>query len=180
MAHKWPLISLESLTHEQRTPSGICDANLNTGLPLCCLLLPSCLGEKSHSFTEEGSTALKATNTDHVSQIPEWQPLLKSLSDDLRASFFNPKQRDCAFCFLRCSQDYLPQWPSRNHHDWAKPSTPCFTNPLTHLFLFGGLVHFGLQKIDEFGLLGNSAFHFHLLMRIENLRFMKTKSTSDA
>lgn len=34
----------------------------------------------------------------------------------------------------------------------------------THLFLFSGLVHFGLQEINEFGLLRNSAFHFHLLV----------------
>lgn len=60
-----------------------------------------------------------------------------------------------------------------NHNDWAK--SPHFSNTRTHLFLLSGLVHFGLQKVNEFGLLRNSTFHFHLFMRIENLKIHRNK-----
>lgn len=46
------------------------------------------------------------------------------------------------------------------------------------LFLFGGLVHFGLEKVDEFGLLGDGSFHLHLLMRINSLWKEKKKIKS--
>lgn len=61
-----------------------------------------------------------------------------------------------------------------NHNGRAK--TLHFSNTRTHLFLLSGLVHFGLQKVNEFGLLRNSTFHFHLFVRIENLKIHKNKN----
>lgn len=62
----------------------------------------------------------------------------------------------------------------------ARSPAPTVETSTTHLFLFRGLVHFSLQEIDEFGLLRNCAFHFHLLMRVENLKPMETRLASEA
>lgn len=56
---------------------------------------------------------------------------------------------------------------------------PRLLGATTHLFLFSGLVHFGLQEINEFSLLRDCAFHFHFLMRVENLKSMGTRTASE-
>jgi len=37
------------------------------------------------------------------------------------------------------------------------------------LLFLGGLVHFGLEEVDEFGLLGDRPLHLHLLMGVDSL-----------
>lgn len=40
----------------------------------------------------------------------------------------------------------------------------------TDLLFLGGLVHFGLEEVNEFGLLGDSPLHLHLLMGVYSLQ----------
>lgn len=44
-----------------------------------------------------------------------------------------------------------------------------------YLFLFGGLVHFGLEEVNKFGLLGDGSLHLHLLVRVYSLQEGKQK-----